>query len=722
VFDRSLVTPGFDVEVLVSEAYLDYLILSQIEAGLLPFEFDSVDATTGDQYHVTLHPPEAARYVRRYPPHPDAVIPNDVTGSVACRLLADGEPSHMLVLVYATVRNVTTGVVTTEAPSNLAFNLDVKPGQTSAAGFESGHVLQLDFVGFDAPTKGVLESRGVNVAPIEAEIRRQVPDDISLGVAQGQQVHQIRMRRFVTATQRSIGLYVNLALKSSPDEFVPARGDIDDAQDFRPGDAPIAFATSPSLFGLLGPDAFAGQAERNEAGDGWRYPMREDPFDSESDEIGRIKGISVGPELIPTTPVPSGRLVIDIHGEYTDAPGDPDFHLQLFFRPTRDAEGIVTWDPDVDVDLGLLATIVLVAAGIGLTLLFGPGGLGSSLMIGSMLGLAVLKGLIAEPIATRIVSDRLDAEAQASVLDVVPFQIPGARRRWDPFYRTEHLVVALLDEDVVVDHAGIAFVGASLALDKKPVPVEDVVIRDEDRHVGTLSGLRYRINDYRALTEADLNRFAPGTDRLSYVAPQPLETPPLLSLTLAEIADRIATKRILAPLVYTPERINMFEHQIDLILAISSRERAELADQVERTFRNQMRSLIFAQFGATIRAQREAELTQSLGRPPTAQELNAAVDAHVNRIVDGLMTDFRRDLMPDLLDAAVARALRFDLRPDELIELQQAGALTLEGVEILVRHNADGTETPYYRDHPDADPRDNLLALRTYTAPYQPPP
>ena len=135
-----------------------------------------------------------------------------------------------------------------------------------------------------------------------------------------------------------------------------------------------------------------------------------------------------------------------------------------------------------------------------------------------------------------------------------------------------------------------------------------------------------------------------------------------------------------------------------------------------------MRSFIFAQFGATIRAQREAELTQSLGRPPTAQELNAAVDAHVNRIVDGLMTDFRRDLMPDLLDAAVARALRFDLRPDELIELQQAGALTLEGVEILVRHNADGTETPYYRDHPDADPRDNLLALRTYTAPYQPPP
>ena len=280
---------------------------------------------------------------------------------------------------------------------------------------------------------------------------------------------------------------------------------------------------------------------------------------------------------------------------------------------------------------------------------------------------------------------------------------------------------ALLDEDVVVDHAGIAFVGASLALDKKPVPVDHVVIRDEDRLCRTLSGLRYRINDYRALTEADLNRFAPGTDRLSYVAPQPLETPPLLSLTLAEIADRIATKRfwrrlstpLSASTCSSTDRSSSWRSARESVPSSRIRSNAHSATRCGNS--------IFAQFGVTIRAQREAELTQSLGRPPTAQELNAAVDAHVNRIVDGLMTDFRRDLLPDLLDAAVARALRFDLRPDELIELQQAGALTLEGVEILVRHNADGTDTPTTPTHPDADPRDNLLALRTYAAPYQPP-
>jgi hypothetical protein len=40
---------------------------------------------------------------------------------------------------------------------------------------------------------------------------------------------------------------------------------------------------------------------------------------------------------------------------------------------------------------------------------------------------------------------------------------------------------------------------------------------------------------------------------------------------------------------------------------------------------------------------------------------------------------------------------------------------------VIVRQNADGTTTPYDRDRPDGNPRDNLLALRHYTPPYRPP-
>jgi hypothetical protein len=718
VFDRSLVTSGFDVEVLISEDYIGYLLLAQVEAGFLSLETTFVDPATGHTIEVTIHPP--TDYERRYPPHPDAVLAEAQSGSLSVRLLPDGDVAFFFLLAWVTVTDVTAGITEGPVPAGMNFDLEIVPGNVNAAGFESGHRLKLDLVGFDPTTASILESRNIDVATVEQAVRDELPANTPLGVAQGQQVHQIRLRKFVDSVQSSLGIYVNLALKSSPDEFVDVRGDVADAQDFRPEAAPIAFATSPDLFELLGPDAMARQAERNAAGDGWRYPLRENPLDPDSDEIGRIKGISIGPERLPGG-LPTGRLLIDVHGEYTDAPGDPDFHLQLFFAPVRDADGVVTWDLDVDVDLGLLATFLLMAVGIGLTLLFGPGlGWGSTLLIGSVLGVAVLKGLIAEPIAARIVGDRIDEETQASVLDVLPFKLPGARRRWDPFYTTEHLIVGLVDERVVVDEDGIAFVAARLALDKQPVPVDHVVIRDEERDGGDVSALRYRVNDFQGIT-ADLAAIAPGTDRLDYARADPVGEPLLVSLTNDQLAERIAAKKLLAPLTYTAERIHVVDGQIDQILALSSRERVERTDAVVRDFRNRMRTFIVQEFGESIRETVTQKLEEELGMPPTPQQVTAAFNAHVERVIDGMIGDFTRDLLPGLLDAAIARTLRFDLRPEELIAQQEAGVLVLDGVEIIVRHGADGRVTPYYRDHPDGDRRDNLLSLRHYSPPYVPP-
>jgi hypothetical protein len=721
MFDRTLVTSGFDVEVLISEDYFTYLLLAQVEAGILPLQTTFVDPGSGHAIEITIHPP--SDYVRRYPPHPDAPLPQDVSGSLGVRLLAEGDVAFLFLLAWVTVTDTTAGTSQGPAPAGMNFDLELEPGRVSEEGFESGHVLKLAFVGFDGTTAAILGEAGIDVAAVEDAVRGLLPSNTPLGVAQGQQVHQIRLRKFVSGDQRSLGLYVNLALKSDPETYVEARGDVADAQDFRPLGAPMAFATSPGLFALLGPDAKARQAELNKDGDGYRFPLREDPLDPDSDEIGRIKGISVGAEIVPGNPqATTGRLLVDVHGEYTDAPGDPDFHLQLFFNPKADNEGLVTWDLDVDVDLGLLATLLLIAVGIGLTLLFGPGlGWGSTLLIGSVLGVAVLKGLIAEPLAARIVSDRLDSETQASFLDVLPFQLPGARRRWDPFYTTEHLVVALVDERVVVDRDGIAFVAAHLALDKKPVPVDHVVIRDEERRNGSVSALRYRVSDFNRIT-ADLEALAPGTDRLDYARSDPAGEPTLVSLTPDQLAERIPEKKLLAPLTYTAERIHLVEGQIEHILALSSREPGELSDAIIRDFRARMRAFIVAEFGDAIREQVTQQLEEDLGMPPTQEQITDAFNAHVNLVIDGLIPGFKSQLLPGLLRAAVARTLRFDLRPEELIAQQQAGVLVLDGVEIIVRHNANGTVTPYYRDHPDADPRDNLLAKRHYTPPYVPPP
>jgi hypothetical protein len=581
MFDRNLVTSGFDTEALVSEEYLTYLLLAQVEAGLLPLRFDTTNSESGQPVHVQVHPP--TDYVRRYEPHPDAPAqPDPQQGSLGVRLLPDGEAGFLFLLTWVTVVDVGSGQTFGPAPAGMFVDLALTA--TARDGFESRHQLQPSLVGLDPTTRAALESAGVEPDTVEAEIREHLDRPLPLGVAQGQKVRRIRIKKFVNDEQRTLGIYVDLALRSGPEpeSYAEPRGDLDTAQDFRPPGAPLAFATSPGLFTMLGQDAKFRQAEATDTGS-FRYPLRENPLDPASKEVGRIKGISVGPEFVAGTSLTTGRLVIDVHGEYTDALGDPDFHLQLQFRPERDADGVVTWDLDVDVDLGLLATILLVVAGIGLTLLFAPGlAWGSTLIVGTLVGLAVLKELIAEPLAARLVEEHLDEEADASVLDALPFRPPAAVRRWDPFYDTQHQVAALLDEDVMIDRAGIAFQAARLALEKEPVPVQHVVVRDEERTAGSVTSLRYRVVDFNS-HRSDFDALAPGTDRMDFTRTDPSGEPQLVSLTNGQIADRIARRKLLAPITFTAERIYLVHGQIDALLVLSRRERDEQRQDVINT-------------------------------------------------------------------------------------------------------------------------------------------
>src|SRR5262245_59134068 len=92
MFDRSLVTSGFDTETLISEGYLRFLLLAQIEAGLLPLQFEVVDAQSNTNLSVTLHPPAEEEYERLYNPSSDAPLPNGEAFSFRCKLLP-GEAS-----------------------------------------------------------------------------------------------------------------------------------------------------------------------------------------------------------------------------------------------------------------------------------------------------------------------------------------------------------------------------------------------------------------------------------------------------------------------------------------------------------------------------------------------------------------------------------------------------------------------------------------------------
>jgi hypothetical protein len=739
MFDRTLVTSGFDTETLISEDYLTYILLAQIDAGRFLLRFDTTDPDSGLPLHIQVHPP--TDYTRRYDPHPDAPPPPPAqAGSLTVRLLPDDEDAFLHLTVWVTVED-DSGRPPLFAPMGMLVNLELwKEGGEEEDGFERNHELRPSLVGLDEPTVAALRGAGIDPEAVEEDLREQVNQPIPLRLAQGQKVRRIRMRKFVTDEQRSLGVYVELALRSGPkpDAFVePRGGDEADAQDFRPPGAPMVFATSPGLFALLGPDVKFHQAEPVESGDGFRYPLRKDPLDPESDEIGRIKGISVGPELnggIPTDGgTPTGRLVIDVHGEYTEALGDPDFHLQLLFTFERDEDGFVSFDLDVDVDFGLLATLLLVAAGIGLTMLFAAWA--SPVIGGTIVGLAVLKELIAEPLAARVVEERLDEESAASLLDALPFRPPAAIRGWDPFYDTHVQIAGLLDEDVVVDEAGIAFQAARLALNKEPVPVRDVVVRDEGRTAGSVDALRYRICGFNRHSEAeDFDAVAPTTDRMEYTLAEPdgdrslcladtNDIPSLVSLTNAQIADRIGTKpkRLLAPITVTAERIHLVEGQIDQLLVLSRHERGEQRQHLINEFRREVFVLFVENFGVELREAVIADLTKALGEAPTEDQIRKEFNARINSLIDLMIPGFEAQVLPGLLNGAIARTLRFDLAPEELAAQQLAGVLILEGKEIVFRQNEDGTTTPYYRDHPDTDPEDNLLSLPQYTPPYQPP-
>jgi WD40 domain-containing protein len=631
----------------------------------------------------------------------------------------------MHVDVFATiVQHLPTGDQTDEGNMGLFVYLALNADRTPN-GLESNHSLRLSFARFDPLTKFALEQANVDVAFVEDQIRSRLDRDLPLGVAQGQQVQQIRMKKYVVpAGQRTLGLYVDLALRAKPgSEFLPSRGILGLAQDFREPTSAIAFATSPGLFALLGPDAKAQRGEKAPGSKDFRFPLREDLSDPDSDEIGTIDGISVGPELpaAPAPPVPTGRLMVNVDATYEESTPDVGIAVQFFFKPKRNADGIVEWESDVDVDLGLLATLLFVVGGMVLLFPFiGPFSITAGLLVSSFAG--VIGKAIAEHYAAKAIAEKTDEQGLASVLDALPVRLPAASRRWDPFYLTEHQIVAKLDEPMVIDKKGIAFSAEEIVLDKQPVPREDIAPVGEGRDGGVVSAVRYDVPDFLDFVDDFRPEVtAPGVDRLHFVRSDEVNEPRVVTLTIDEIVERKDDKlrRVLAPIVLDAQRIYMVGGQIDQLLSATWLLRTRHRDRLINEFKRRTRDDI----NANERAQIEQDVIADLGGGATAEEIAEEVELRIDKLVDDRRKEYIDGALRDDLHHALAPFLRFDLAPEELIELQQKhGIFSLDGKEIIVRHNADGTKTPYYRDRPDGDPRDNLLSLPHYAFPYVPPP
>jgi WD40 repeat protein len=588
----------------------------------------------------------------------------------------------------------------------LALNADI-----AANGLETNHRLRISFGRFDDATKFVLTQTGQDVPGIEASMRETLDRDLPLGIAQGQQVQQIRMRKFFDGDSPTLGIYVDLGLRKGPgNDFREPRGVLALAQNFREQGKNIAFATSPGLFALLGPDAKFQRAER--AGSGFRFPLRKDPSDSSSDEIGTIDSISVGPEIVPMSSLPTGRLMVNVDATYTDSTPDVGFSVQMFFRPKRDSNSIVNMESDMDIDFGLLATLLFLAAGLAVLFVYmAPFGIAFWLIAGSM---ATLVGQgIAEHVVSKKLAESVDEESQATVVDSMPFRLPAATRRWDPFYDTAHQIVARLDENMVIDRDGIAFEGSGLVLDKQPQIRDDISPVDETRDSTGVTAVRYEVPDFARFATDITEAKGPGVDRLNFLRADPVNHPTWVTLTVDEILDRKAQKRVLAPIVLDARRINLDGGQIDQLLCCTWRVRTQERNRLINEFRSRRHDEIEAEVRADFAA---------AGETPTEEEVSAETDKRFEEIITDEQKEYEGGALRDDLHAALAPLLRFDVAPEELVTLENIGIFSLDGKEIIVRHNKNGIVTPYYRDRPDGDPRDNLLSLPHYSFPYAPPP
>ena len=166
-----------------------------------------------------------------------------------------------------------------------------------------------------------------------------------------------------------------------------------------------------------------------------------------------------------------------------------------------------------------------------------------------------------------------------------------------------------------------------------------------------------------------------------------------------------------------PQRVHLEHNTIRQLLVLSQREIDEQRSAAIDAFRTAEDRRIRDEQGDEITQQETDALRNDLGREPTQEEIDEAVDAAVSALVDDAEVDYEATDLSDDADPLIAGVLRFDLVPAEFAKLQGAGVLAIAGKEII--RMASGTV--YYRDRPDFFFRDNLLALRRYRFPYVPP-
>lgn len=716
MIDVTLVKSGFDSELLFNRRYIRYLLMNSLETGAMPFVIDFSFDNNGIpvNVHIDLYAPED--YDRNYAPASGALLPAltsneafdveilfDRDDGADLRIRLIGDVSGLL----APFTNEAVDIFTT---FTLLFDTDDQGRQSNARVALSLIDVQGPIIDLAVSLPQVTKTDIMNM--MATYVNREVP--LSM-VGNNGQVQSIAMQKLAGSNidQDVIALYLNLLLRNGPNEedVFADRGDINAALNFLPEGQDIAFGMPGSIYDRISSDAFQRTAVEGPEGSGnFSHPILSDPSDPESDKLGKIKSITIEPANVNGTF--TDQLKITVHGELIwdveifgiDIAPDPDFFLYITIKPII-TNGVISWDISYDLDFDPLLKFLInfVLASLVGALFIGTLGIGA-LAVGTF-AFALLYGLedaLVEPLIVQSLMSDYNEAVDTGFLDAIPNRLTIESKRWDPFYFTDHQIVAKTDA-MLIRSAGLGFAGKAM-LNKAARFVNHVVARTEVRNENDkVTGLLYRVKDHLNAGN-DFTGIFPGTDRETFVQVTGDEENNLFALTREEIKARIDAGKLAPRILYNAQKVHLKNHQVHEISAISERELNETIAKLIDDFENAEETSIRASDEDALRDEATQELTAELGTAPTDEQVEERLQDKIDELVIAALDDYSENRFDEDLDAAIAQLTRFDLAPFEMASLQIDKALMLSRYEMIIREGK-----PYYRDHPDGFRGDNLM-------------
>ncbi|NOJ50437.1 hypothetical protein [Bradyrhizobium archetypum] len=691
--DQTRVTSGYDVEVAMGGRYLQYLLLLALETGELPTEATFTPDGGGNPIKVELLVPEDLE------PDPSSKIAKGRTYA-----LDDGAPEpprwstndpFMVEVLPAQAADVkvtlfvrlTRGAQVANVDMGLFIGITID-SEPDTDGIGLGSItLKLELLDIDGNLVNVAASQTPPVPKSEllAKLQPVINRDLSMAdLGTGGRIALIHFKKLAADAQRhveaALGLYINLILRAGPqeDNVLGPHGQLALAQNILEPGADVTFATRAGIYGDFATDAYHRMARRK--GSGYHHPVMKN-----EEKVFDVVMIDAGPEEILGG---EQRLRVSVEGEYElSYLPDPNFTVHIYVLEDVDADGIMSWASDADVEASVLADIIIGVIALATVPILGP----YSLLV--LFALEEAKYITQAALAEWVVEERTDKKVDAALLDVAPNRFTIVSRRWDPFFTTRHQI-GLRPGATLITEQGLALWGTA-ALARAVDPAKSIVIREAVRDPeGKATDLIYRVQGLAG--SKYLEAVAPGMHRGPSTQPDPNTDPELFQLAVDDAIARIEAKELDGSVTYEVQAVEYIGNEVANMLVLSTREINEQHNRLIGEVRATAEAAAEAQ-DPIIRSEVLDEFAAQ-GIIPTDEQVEAAVVARKQKIVAVAIANYETNFLEGDLKVAKLAAASFELSPHEFGRLQIAGLLKIAKYQLVKIKEDEDAGRYYYRD------------------------